>query len=283
MTRIVFLANLVMVCLIAFQLARLTWQVIAPASSPIPLRGSDSPQAKLPQPAVDIDAVVRAHFFGAVPVVTTEVPSEFSDAPATTLYLTLKGIMFAENPADSRAIIAAAKGPHTPYGIGAALPGAAALTAMYSDRVILKRDGRFETLFLSKKPGEPATPAITGSETPPKYAIDQTGNAEVRRTLAKVRQAFIDRPEQAATLLRVEPARDGDRFLGFRLLSEQNAQLLTQVGLAPGDVVTQVNGVQIDNPVRGLEVLKDLSTAQDISLEVLRNNSPIALRFRVGD
>jgi general secretion pathway protein C len=271
-----------MVCLIAFQLARLTWQVIAPASSPVPLRGSDSPQAKLPQPAVDIDAIVHAHLFGAPAAVATEVPREFSDAPATTLDLTLKGILFAENPADSRAIIAAAKGAHTPYGIGAALPGAAELAAMYSDRVILKRDGRFETLFLSKKPGEPAAPADAGSE-PPKYAIDQTGNAEVRRTLAKVRQAFIDRPEQAATLLRVEPARDGDRFLGFRLLSEQNAQLLTQVGLAPGDVVTQVNGVQIDNPVRGLEVLKDLSTAQDISLEVLRNNSPIALRFRVGD
>jgi len=46
---------------------------------------------------------------------------------------------------------------------------------------------------------------------------------------------------------------------------------LSRFGLEPGDIVTSINGIALDNPVRGLEALRDLSSADEITIELLRN------------
>ena len=83
---------------------------------------------------------------GSQPV-QTNIPIE---APETKLQLILRGALSSDDPEHARAIIADPRGKEEQYAIGEELPGNAELSEIHPDRVILKRNGRFETLRLPK-------------------------------------------------------------------------------------------------------------------------------------
>ena len=48
-------------------------------------------------------------------------------------------------------------------------------------------------------------------------------------------------------------------------------RLLQQLKLRPDDVFLAVNGIGLDKPFQALDALKSLTTAEDVSLTVLRD------------
>ena len=50
----------------------------------------------------------------------------------------------------------------------------------------------------------------------------------------------------------------------------------------PGDIVTEVNGVRIENPQQGMAVLRKLMNASEINLTVIRNGEPVQVQQRIG-
>ncbi len=55
------------------------------------------------------------------------------------------------------------------------------------------------------------------------------------------------------------------------------------MGLQPGDLVTAVNGITLDNPARGQDVLCALASANDLRLTLLRNGTPRSVTFSVQE
>jgi general secretion pathway protein C len=142
--------NLLLVVWIASLLASLTWGVLAPQGS---VRLEDAEVDSLPVSADPNEELIRQlagwHLLGVV--VKEQAPVVVNtpiDAPDTRLKLVLHGVFASEKPGEAQAIIADPKGEEEHYGIGDKLPGNAELSEVYPDRVILLRNGRYETLRL---------------------------------------------------------------------------------------------------------------------------------------
>ncbi len=227
--------------------------------------------AKKPAQALNIAPLLNANLYGSFEGTAEPVEDlDPVDAPDTKLRLTLRGIVAADNPEDSRALIESNPSDLMPYVIGMDVPGGATLHAIQRDRVLLKRAGRLETLRLEKElPTDPdavvAMPAI--SDRP---SGAQILDAEASMKLSSIRTELLNDPTKASRYMRMQPARRDGSLVGYRIYPGRDRQLFREVGLRPGDILTRVNGVDLNDPSRSLQLLGELSQASNIDITIER-------------
>jgi len=244
------LATLVLVVVLAAQLASLLWRGLGSSdeseSAPAPVDAGAVP-------AVDLPAIVNAHLFGIA-----KNSGDPSDAPATSANLTLAGTLAGTDPSTGWAIIGATGQSARVYATGASLPGGTSLVAVYPDRVILDRGGARESLILPRLSGgaAPATiiapPVSQGAMTPDDM----------------VRQVMGQDPNE---LLRPQPVYAGGQLRGFRVYPGRDRAMFARIGLQPGDLVMAINGAALDDPQRGLETLRAIGQGAAVTLTIDRN------------
>jgi general secretion pathway protein C len=249
------IVTVVLAVVIAAQLAALVWRALGSSD------GGDEGVVPDPGPAaagVDIPAIVNAHLFGVA-----EASGDPSDAPATTANLTLSGTLAGAEPEQGWAIIGASGQAARVYATGTSLPGGAKLFAVYPDRVILDRGGARESLLL---------PRISGAAG---GAMPRSGGVPLAEpenaTLAdNVRQLLVQNPQAGGDLLRPQPVFAGGSLRGYRVYPGRNRAQFAGLGLQPGDLVMAVNGAPLDDPNRGLEVLRGVGQGSAVTLTVER-------------
>lgn len=254
------------VILLGRALADLTWSLV-----PVPesARWSPPPVAATPATrdpnAVDINSLVNAHLFGQyqAPAVTDTTAA---DAPETALNLILVGLLADRDERYSRALIAVQNGEEKGYAVGDDITRGVTLQAIFPDRVILSRNGRLETLSLERdKPG-----AIGSSGVAPVAAFEDSPTQSSAQQLSQIRQEILQDPAKASEYVRVQPANVGGQLKGYRVYPGRDRAIFSSAGLRPGDLVTSVNGVQLDDPAKALQLLTDLSQAGQVNLVVER-------------
>ncbi|MDH5545715.1 MAG: type II secretion system protein GspC [Gammaproteobacteria bacterium] len=289
LARLPLAANVLMVVIIAGTFAELTWKLIPQPSLPdVPGALLQSPRS--PSPDTNVVSSVQHniaswHLFGEaqqqIEAPTVEdVPEE---APDTTLALTLLGVIAGGS--SSWAIIADRGGNEDTYGINAPLPGGAVVKEIFADRVILLHNNRFETLRLpeDKEAGTMdfgsrniarTAPSPRQSSRPdrPRGAVTRVG-PEVTTVVKEYKQKLMSDPQSVMGVVRAEPYRRGGKLSGYRIFPGQDKELMNRVGLRPGDVVTAVNGIELDSPLKGLEIMQQITDATEVSVDVLRNGS----------
>lgn len=259
------LVHICLILLLAGSLAQLTWHLLpVPELTPLlPERG----QGKVPVTNVGTGSLVQQipswHLFGEPSRVVEQAPVEL---PETNLKLTLRGLIASSLPAEAAAIIADSSNNENFYKIGDKLPGNAELSEIHADRVVIQRGGRYETLKLPKEALD------LGTDSAPQSIVSrQAASSPQDYSLAEYRDTLLSNPQQVADLIRIQPASQNGRFIGYTLLPGRDAGFLAKYGLQPGDVVTSVNGVQLDSPTKGFGLMKDLSSADTLNLTVQRN------------
>lgn len=249
------LATLVFVVLLAAQLASLIWRVLGSAEPELPVL---PPSVEGAAPAVDLTAIVNAHLFGIA-----AATGDPGDAPATSANLTLAGTLAGLNPEQGWAIIGASGQAARVYATGASLPGGTRLLAVYPDRVILDRNGARESLLL---------PRLTGGGGGAAAAAYVPAAAAPQASLAdSVRQLMAQDPAAANELLRPQPVFAGGSLRGYRVYPGRNRAQFASLGLQPGDLVTAVNGAALDDPNRGIEILRGIGQGSAVTLTIDRN------------
>ncbi|WJW75180.1 type II secretion system protein GspC [Thiohalobacter sp. IOR34] len=260
--------TLLLAALLLYQLARLTWLLVpAPATEPAALPSeAPPPVAAAPAP---LERIADWHLFGAAerPAPVRAAPI---DAPETRLKLVLHGVFASTDPAQARAIIAAPNGSSKIYRVGDTLPGGAELSEIHPDRVILQRGGRYETLRLPRE-------RRGGAVAAPTPAVDRASEL-----LREYRSRMLSNPRSLGELLRPVPYRENDRFGGYRLYPGSRPELFRQLGLRPGDLVTEVNGIPLDSAARAMEVLKGLRESDQLQLHIRRGRREMDLSFRLS-
>lgn len=248
------LVTLALVIVLAAQCAALLWRALGSS-------GSDAPQTPVVDagaaPAVDLTAIVNAHLFG---VAARE--GDPTDAPATSANLTLAGTLAGSAPENGWAIIGASGQAARVYATGSALPGGARLLAVYPDRVILERGGARESLMLPRL-------SSGGGAVPAAYAA--SAGAPPVSLADSVRQLMAQDPAAANEVLRPQPVFAGGTLRGYRVFPGRNRSQFAELGLQPGDLVSAVNGVALDDPNRGLEILRGIGQGTAVTLTVERN------------
>ncbi|ROR29578.1 type II secretion system protein GspC [Inmirania thermothiophila] len=267
-------AELVLLAVTAWLLARLTWLLVLPPAPP-PVAAADAAPttARSGDPLALARRIAAAHLMGEAPPAAAPAGPAQAPPPATALRLTLRGVLASGDPAAARAIIADASGEEAPYAPGARLPGDAVLEAVGPDHVLLRRGGRLERLVLA----EPEAGAADAAPPPAAAAAAPAG----RRSLREYRDALLTDPQSVADAVRVEPVSRDGAFLGFRLRPGRDRTLLARLGLRSSDIITEVNGVRLDSPVRALEVLGTLEGTDTVEVTVLRRGRPERLTVRL--
>lgn len=258
------LVTAALVVVIAAQLASLLWRLLAStgteAPEPLPL---DLPAA----PVFDLSTIVNAHLFGV-----SANAGDPSAAPATNANLVLAGTIAGLEPAQGWAIIGANAGAARVFATGATVPGGARLVAVYPDRVILERGGVRESLAL---------PRLTGGAGP--IAVAYSPAAAQPASLAdSVRELLVQHPGAATDLLRPQPVFAGGQMRGYRVYPGRNRSQFAKLGLQPGDLVTAVNGAALDDPNRGLEMLRGIGAGTAVTLTIDRGGQQQQLTVDTG-
>ncbi|MEQ1438376.1 type II secretion system protein N [Fontimonas sp. SYSU GA230001] len=138
-------ASLLVTPLLAWQLAGLVWALVplpdAACWQPPPVAPAEPPTAQ--RAPADVERLIGARLFGEY-----QAPSagRIEHAPDTRLALSLLGIL-AGDARTSRALIGRG-GEEKAYAIGAEVLPGTTLHAIETDRVILARGGKYETLRL---------------------------------------------------------------------------------------------------------------------------------------
>ena len=264
------LALIVLLVLLGRASAGLVWQLFTPpASIEVTAPAAPTTSAGPAQTQNAAAALAMKHLFGSTDVVAETA----AEAPETKLDLKLVGV-FATGDSSSLAIIAPGRRPEALYGIGDALPGNATLRAVYPDRVILERNGALETLRLPRESLGDGVSLGAASVT--------ASTGDLASDLQRYRREAMRNPARMAEMVTAEPVQDGGRFVGYRLTPRQDLPVFEQLGFQPGDVVTEVNGVALDKPEAGIRALRQLATARELNVTVLRNGSPRTIQASFG-
>ena len=222
-------------------------------------------------------ASLKDVFGTEAPVVVTKpvekevVPDEDIVAANTKLRLKLHGVFASSDEKKGSAIIADGS-KQLLYAVGDEIEAnrGVKLARVMDTRVILDNKGKLESLWLfseddfklknnNRRKAKKTTPARNlKAETPPQNSI---------RTTARADQI----PKNIGDVVRFSVHREGGKMVGYRIRPGRDRELFNQVGLKANDIVTSVNGIEVNDPKQIRSVYKSMKTATEAQLTVLRD------------
>jgi len=282
------LLSLILIVLLARTGASFTWKAASIVSSPqesalLPLAtGKNLPPSAVPRnvrtgaPAQEINLFGKAGKMEISPVALTP-----EAAPETTLNLILKGVIAAEPMSRALAVITEKGKQKTEklYGLGEQVAGNAVIREIFADRVILRRGGVLETLMLQGEKGNvnSASRKSVGIDR----IISQGDGIHWQINNLYWQQQLSDIPTLAKEV-GVEIYKEGDAQKGYRLISSRGSNLLRELGLQPGDVIHEINGVPLNSVHDGLAAYQQLRNTSEVKVVISRDNRREIRIYQIG-
>ncbi|MFI4880308.1 MAG: type II secretion system protein GspC [Steroidobacterales bacterium] len=215
--------------------------------------------------ALDVAAITNAHLFGAAPA----SQQNGANAPQTSMPLVLTGIIAGNDPQNGLAILGQTAQTAKVFAVGDNVPGGAKLHSVYTDRVVIERNGELESLALPRQ--------IAGSAPPPTTAAVQ-GNLPLER----MRHMITEQPGLIGDVMRPQAVTEHGKVTGFRVFPGRNRMAFMRLGLRPGDEVTAINGTPLDDQDRGDQILHTLSSSSEAHITVIRNGQQQDLTLNIA-
>ena len=275
------LVSVVLLITAGYSAAKITWQLLEPApsvrSKPAQQNTQKVSRANNNQFQQKMIQLNNAHLFGVANAPVKRQATK--DAPETTLNLVLRGVLAANPMSLASAIISSGKrGKELTYGIGDSVPGNATIEEIYQTHVILMRNGRHETLKLPEKSVGGTASKTTRTSKTGAINLNQTPD----RILGDIRRNIMKNPTSFGEYAIPVPVSKNGKLQGYRLRPQKKGrELFKQFGLQRNDIVTQINGVALNDPVQGIAALRKLSNATSINLTVMRNGAETPLQFNI--
>jgi general secretion pathway protein C len=221
-----------------------------------------------------------------------------SQGPRTAYVLV--GTVTSSSPSARRAILWAAgmKDPKAFREMEEVEPGAF-LSSVERDKAWLTRGGEREMLELlpvgSKSRASlptPAAPARSAAPGPPQAAgtspSQAVGDIRVER-LADNRfsideagvTALTTNINQYMTQVRLIPFFEGNKSAGYRIAAIRPGTTFEQLGFKGGDVLQQVNGLDVSTPEKLYTIFQNLKDEKKVSVNILRQGQKNTLTYEI--
>jgi general secretion pathway protein C len=146
------------------------------------------------------------------------------------------------------------------------------LQQIQADRVILARAGQLEILRLPREGQGGGSPGAF-SPPPPRPAA-APAEQNVQELVAQNAQGFLE-------VVRPQPFMPNGQLKGYRIYPGPNRQQFASLGLRAGDLVTEINGIALNNPAQGMEVFRSLGDAPQVTVTVERDGQPQVLSLNM--
>jgi len=263
-TQWVTAVNVALVVLLAYQAAVLSWRLV-PAAEREALPALQMASSQQPVVASGGWNIARWSLFGKENQNAPTPVMVQKEIPKTTLKLTLRGVFVSDD--GGGAIIAEANGKERYYSINSNIPGGVVLKEVHPTKVVLKRNNKLEILELPKE-----SVNVAGSSTRARNTSSRSrGRSAGPMNLKQYRKDLLKEPQRLTDAIKMNPKSERGKFIGYEVKPGRDRALFDRVGLMSGDIVTSVNGIQLDTPAKGLNVLRSLQTANSVRLDIKRN------------
>ncbi len=176
------------------------------------------------------------------------------------------------------------KGKQAVVKTGQDIPGSGRLERVYADRIIVSFDGKeheVNTIQVQPASAPKEETAAAGG------ARGGGGDGFARRTGEG--QYVVDRiavedsinnPERLLRDARMLPHYNKDRKQeGFTLSEVRPGGIYHTLGLKNGDILLGVNGLELSDPASALQAFTAIKGANRIKVDIVRNGSPMTLRY----
>ena len=153
-------------------------------------------------------------------------------------------------------------------------------------RVYINNRGHREYIDGEAGTGEVAytPPPPVASSAPPASDVGQ-GVKELSANNYEIQRDEIDKAlnnmGEIAMQARIVPAFKDGVSTGFKLFSIRPDSLYSKIGIQNGDVVRRINGFEINDPAKALELYAKLRDSNRIEIEVERNGASINKTYNV--
>lgn len=102
--------------------------------------------------------------------------------------------------------------------------------------------------------------------------------------LVELRETIMQNPDKILEIVSISEAKDKEgNFVGFRLTPGNNRAVFRGLGLKAGDIAKNINGIELDSPQRGLEVMNQLTSASSLSITVLRGQQQFTINRELAN
>ncbi|PID44965.1 MAG: hypothetical protein CSB47_10615 [Proteobacteria bacterium] len=216
----------------------------------------------------------------------------------------------------SFAIMSHSGGHQQMYKEGDSIAEGVKLTEIFVDKVVVENRGVRQEISLSEgkntTASTPAPATATKRPTPsrttrPRRSAGKAVSANImagqhrgiptersssrrrsghnlgQRDLKKLRQDIMNDASILAQYTAPEPLLMDGAVKGFRLHLSNRLRLLYQIGFRPGDVVTELNGVRLNDPATVKDALYNFISSDQLSISVLRGQNEETFRYSFDD
>jgi general secretion pathway protein C len=276
--RLAAIATMLLIIACAWLLVEITWMFF-PQGEPSTLSVAQTTKPLINNQAKqdNFKQLTSANVFGVSEKAAVQQQAE---APETKLNLTLKGVLAAIPMEMASAIIAQGKnGKEDIYGIGDVMPGGVTIKEIHPEYIVLERSGRLETLKLQKISGLDGFGSGDNSNLQTGSSSNRYSQGSPAETLNDIRSNIMKNPTSFGEYALPVVVKENGKQIGYRLKPQQKGQMLSELGIENGDVITQINGVKLDNQQNGISALRKLSTAKNLNIVVKRNGAEIPLNI----
>jgi general secretion pathway protein C len=249
---------------------------------------------------VDIARLRGWHLFGEAGALAVAEPVAVPDPAAaardgiekgakeTRLALKLRGAVASSEDGLGYAVIES-NSKQDIYAVGDKLPvsGKVVLAKVMPRQVVLDNGGTYELLELFEDSpldsqlvlqAPPAGPSPGAA--PAQEGIDG-GNASERAR--SYRQRLYQNPQSLADVVTISAVRENGELLGYRVAPGKQRQEFELLGFKPGDLVTSVNGIALNDPANTIRLYQTMRSASEAVFELQRDNQPLTISVNLGE
>lgn len=217
----------------------------------------------------------KFHLFGEVGKVAVRKSDEPTLAPKTHLRLLLKGVFTSEHGGKAGAIVQEIGRETNYYGIGATLPGNAVLEEVYSDRILLRRNGRLETLSFEDK-SQIAANKISkekkSSLSKKKRDRSKTTVGSPKEFMNEATRRLADDPIKALGSVGLAASSEGYVYQGGN-------PMLAGLNLQKGDVIKSVNGHPLGDVKKDKALMTSFYEQGSLEVEIARDGASFYINY----
>jgi len=264
--------SLLLVVVIAWQLAKIVWMLVPgpSAGDPVPSPPPSIDESAGGQGAVDVAAIAASHLFGVATGEPAPAPSrvveETENLQDTRLTnLSLKGTIASESAERAVAIIADGRAEENVYAVGDQVTSGAKLHAVYVDRVVLNESGVLTNLKLTRDYGSGSAAQVPRSTAVSRRSVEDT---------TSLQQVVTQNVSALADVIRPTPYFVNGQQEGYRVYPGRNRAQFAALGLRPGDLIKDIDGQALTDPTQAMQIFQSLASVEQVSVTVERNGQP---------
>jgi general secretion pathway protein C len=205
-------------------------------------------------------------------------------ARATHLQLVLRGVVASSEDGLGHAIIEYRKKQDV-YAVEDKLPvpGQVVLAKVMPRQVVLDNSGTYELLTLFEDSEVGARLSLPGSGISRKRVpesvrvIDKRMDADTTALAQSYRERLYQNPQSLAEVVSVNAVRENGELLGYRISPGKDEEQFKRLGFKPGDLVTGVNGIALNDPANTMRLYQTMRSASEAVFDLQRNELQLSV------